>query len=244
MEKIKIYLESDNRNYDEGLMLLTKYSKNRILSQRLARKPWVEKLEYELQKLVDRADLLKGVVKQKKAVQKVDAEKAAFIESLPEVLEVKRNFVVRSKHSMSYNDLPSDLRVIWDETAELYKHSRSLHEKLKLMFNSSDKERKPLVENLMKLQTKVRENWDKIDSYNPEDHLPKEFPVNSIDAKRISANRAYISRNSKSAELGSDLFDKVQIRITEIISAGESFSDSQNTILKDLGFNMQNPSGE
>jgi len=244
MEKIKIYLESDNRNYDEGLMLLTKYSKNRILSQRLARKPWVEKLEYELQKLVDRADLLKGVVKQKKAVQKVDAQKAAFIESLPEVLEVKRNFVVRSKQSISYNDLPSDLRVIWDETAELYKHSRSLHEKLKLMFKSTDKDRKPLMENLLRLQSKVRENWDKIDSYNPEDHLPKEFSVNSIDAKRISANRAYISRNSKNAESGSDLFQKVQIRISEIISAGESFSDSQNTILKDLGFNMQNPSGE
>ena len=244
MEKIKIYLESDNRNYDEGLMLLTKYSKNRILSQRLARKPWVEKLEYELQKLLDRADLLKGVVKQKKAVQKVDAQKAAFIESLPEVLEVKRNFVVRSKQSISYNDLPSDLRVIWDETAELYKHSRSLHEKLKLMFKSTDKDRKPLMENLLRLQTKVRENWDKIDSYNPEDHLPKEFPVNSIDAKRISANRAYISRNSKTAESGTDLFQKVQIRISEIITAGESFSDSQNTILKDLGFNMQNPSGE
>lgn len=55
VEKITTYLEQpvDERDYDEGLLLFTKASKNRILIQRLSRKPWPEKLFYELQKLLD-----------------------------------------------------------------------------------------------------------------------------------------------------------------------------------------------
>lgn len=247
MEKIVEYLSSEDRDYDKGLMLLGKYSKNRILHQRLSRKPWVDKLEYELQKLVDRSDLLKGVVKEKKSVQKVESETSDYVESLPKVFEVKRNFVVRSKHKITYTDLPYSLRVVWDETAELYKHSRSLHEKLKLMFKSSDKDRKPLIENLLRLQSKVRENWDIIDSFDPTKDLVDDDSGDStiINAKRISANRAYISRNVKNVKAGEDteLYSKLQVRISELISAGESFKDSQKTLLVNLGFNLQNPSG-
>lgn len=246
MEKIVEYLSSENRDYDKGLMLLNKYSKNRILFQRLSRKPWVEKLEYELQKLVDRDNLLKGIVIEKKSLQKVESDKSDYVESLPEVFEVKRNFVVRSKHKITYTDLPYSLRVVWDETAELYKHSRSLHEKLKLMHKSSDEDRKPLIENLLKLQSKVRENWDIIDGFDPAKDLVDDVSDSQpINAKRISANRAYISRNVKNVKAGEDteLFSKLQIRITELISAGESFKDSQKTLLVNLGFNLQNPSG-
>ena len=132
MEKIIQYLASNKRDYDKGLLLLAKYGKNRILLHRLSKKPWHQKLDYELQKLVDRAKALEKTNKEISENQESENQESEFVESLPDLIEVKRNFIVRSKQKVFYNDLPNNLKVIHDETSELYKHSRSLHEKLKL----------------------------------------------------------------------------------------------------------------
>ncbi len=241
MEKIIQYLASDKRDYDKGLLLLAKYGKNRILLHRLSKKPWHAKLEYELQKLVDRAKALDKTNKEISESLESEEKENEFVASLPEILEVKRNFVVKSKQKVHYNDLPHNLKVIYDETSELYKHSRSLHERLKLMHKSTDEQRKPLLTDLLNMQSQVRVNWDKIDAWDPKAEIESksETTVSNIDPKRISANRAYISRNAKSAKPDTDVFVKVQSRINELLTAGEGFKDSQLKLLEDLGFKLQ-----
>lgn len=247
MEKIVEYLAQEERDYDEGLLLLSKYGKNRILANRLSRKPWVEKLEYELNKLVHRANLL--VKAQKKAAKnhKEDLKETVYVKSLPKLDTVRRNFVVKNKQKVSYNDLPQKLKTAWDDNANLYKHARSLHEKLKLMFKASEANRQKVLDKLFYIQTKIRFNWEKIDEFDPIAEANTEGdetdPI-KIDSKRISANRAYISRNAKKVKPGekNDLFDNIQIRITELVTSSEGFKDSQSKFLVNLGFLLKNPS--
>ena len=245
MEEIKTYLAQKDRDYDKGLLLLSKHGKNRILSNRLARKPWVEKLEYELQKLVNRSSHLVVMQKQAKENHEEDQKKEDFEKSLPKLIPVNRTFVVKGKQTVSYNDLPLDLAALWDDNAEMYKHSRSLHEKLKLMHKADPEDRiKPLTD-LLNLQKKIRANWDIIDKYDPSLVVSKNKTADKpIDAKRISANRAYISRNIKNITAGNkdDKFHKLQSRVSELVSAGEGFKDSQRKILVDFGFLYKNPS--
>ncbi len=256
MEKIIKYLESKKRNYDKGLILLAKFSKNRMLLQNLARKPRPEKLQYELQKLVDRAtpvvvednddqDLDDGV-KDIVVVKTVDitAAPSESEEVIPVIEKPNRLVVLRNKQEIDYKDLPKPLQILWDDNAELYKHSRSLHEKLKLMEKASPDERKPIIEKLVSMQASVRDNWNYIDAYDPAAVVKKAEPK-TIDAKRISANRKYISFNVKKLSPGdndSKLFVKIQERITELITANETFKQDQHDKLVKLGFLLQTTS--
>ena len=250
MEKIIKYLESKKHDYDKGLILLAKFSKNKMLLQNLARKPRPEKLDYELRKLVDRA---KPVVenpgisitpKSDDDKDLADTKTKTISEIVPVIEQPKRLIVLRNKQEIDYKDLPKPLQLLWDDNAELYKHSRSLHEKLKLMEKASPDERKPIIEKLVSMQASVRESWDIIDAYDPT-AVVKKAESKPIDAKRISANRKYISFNVKKLSSGdndSKLFVKIQERITELVAANETFKQDQHDKLVKLGFLLQTTS--
>ncbi len=245
MEKIIKYLESKKRDYDKGLILLSKFSKNKMLLQNLARKPRPEKLDYELRKLVDRATPNVVIKEQEKPVE--DPKDLITLnpkEVIPVFKEPNRLIVLRNKQEVDYKELPKELQSLWDDNAELYKHSRSLHEKLKLMENASPDERKPIIAKLISMQASVRKSWDIIDAYDPTAIVVVAEPK-TIDAKRISANRKYISFNVKKLSTGdtsSDLFKKIQIRITELVTAKETFNPDLKVKLSKLGFLMQTTS--
>lgn len=71
MDKIKQFLDADEPEYSTGLALLLKYSKNRGLHARLSRKPWPEKLKYELKKIYTANTNVKALAE----VKKTDPEK-------------------------------------------------------------------------------------------------------------------------------------------------------------------------
>lgn len=67
-----------------------------------------------------------------------------------------------------------------------------------------------------------------------------------IDAKRISANRKYISDNKeKLAKLSAEqspkaeeLREKIQLRVSELLTVGAGISDDQLSELAKLGINV------
>lgn len=274
VEKINTYLEQpiDERDYDEGLLLLSKASKNRVLIQRLSRKEWAEKLFYELGKIVQyeqdvieynenllkmqKAAIAKKTAKTRAANKKKKEEEAAKLkeqsENAGQAVDLPEEFseankptrlrVVKGDQKINFDELPEGLQAKWTKNAEMYKEARSLHEKLKLMKDASDEERKPIVTRLGQLSEAVRANWNKIDNYDPSKEKEPKKTV-EIDHKRISANRKYISSNLKKLEdkpENKKLHGNIQERITELVTAGITFSADQEARLKKLKFDMNN----
>jgi len=261
VEKITAYLGQKERDYHEGLILLSKNSKNRILLQRLSRKAHPEKLEYELKKIAERLTLIENAKKQKESKKQKKTKKQKTSKELdkgekdtsaddsthnidtdlPVIEKPGRNRIVRGDQKIKFEDLPAELQAKWEENTEAYKISRSLHEKLKLMEKASPEDRKPLIEQFINLADQIRANWNVIDAWDPtkvEDPASGQNEPPVIDHKRIQSNRTYISKNLKKLQASPDdqqLRQRIQERITELVAAGETFKDDK---LKDLGFEL------
>lgn len=253
VEKLKEYLNQDikDRDYDEGLLLLVKLSKNRILRDRLSRKPWPDKLFYELEKILDKKEAMeseksianentRAAAKKTKQNKSIPSKKSIVLPGeLSEKSAPNRIRVIKGDQKINYEDLPEVLQQKWDENATLYKQGRSYHEKLKLMGDKTDEERAPIVQELSKISKLIRANWDTIDSWDGTFPLPG--GTKPIDHKRISANRKYISSNLKKMEDNpgnTQLFSKIQERITELVNAKIEFSTDQVNRLKSLNFQV------
>jgi hypothetical protein len=219
--------------YEEKMLLLMKHSRNRAMIQILSKKKHEDKLEYELKKLSnilpELKDSLSGNIIRKEDLIPVKQEKASG---------PKRNYVIRHDREIKYDSLPDYLKKIWDINRESYSKVRSLHEKLKLMINASDYERKPITSQIVELSISIRENWTKIDAYDPES--PESNITIDIDHKKINANRTFISRNLKKVELltgkvKDELIANIQLRYDELKTVGESFSENTVISLEKIG---------
>lgn len=246
VEKIKTYLESEDQEYNQGLILLSSVSKNRILLANLSRKQYPERLRHELKKMLDhfnRISEYSAAIKSKE-IPAVDILK----NEIPDIEQVTRVRIIRGNRTLKYEDLPKEYQNIWDENTKIYHESRSIHEKLKLMEEADPASRKPLIDQLLSNTDIIRSNWNKVDEYtNPSPAQSDKAPTDTIipkaiNYKRISANRTYISRCIPIFESDkTDLYlkAKIQIRITELLEAKESFKDSIKQNLIDLGFEME-----
>lgn len=240
MEEIKKYLEGKKRDFDQGLILLRRYSRNRYLIQNIERRHNQEKMEYELRKI---ADVNPKPVNKPKQNQGTDSPEFPSQQTRETGDQVIEKLVTAS---INPGQLPEDLKAKYDENTKSYKLLRSLHEKLKLLKDATDADRKPVAEEMIRLDILIRENWNAIDSFLKSPDHPDENPDDQsgsdtgdqhnrapIDHKQIANNRSYISKNKgKLAELKAQdekkfnaLKAKIQERVTELINAGEVFTD-------------------
>lgn len=156
-------------------------------------------------------------------------------------LKVIRNL---KDNEIKYADLPVRLQKLWDANTDMYKKCRSIHEKLKLMDKANDDDRKPLITEMCGMDDQIRANWTVIDEW---DGKPEDLGTISkvdVDHKRINTNRKYISTNKeKLAELIKNedeqgavkLREKIQTRVSELLQAKESFTDTYKAELQTLG---------
>jgi len=155
------------------------------------------------------------------------SDKLKELEVAAEELLTGKLKVIRNGHEVNYTDLPKELRVAWDANRDAYKEIRATHEKLKLMENAKDEDRAPLVQNIAKLDDKIRINWEAIDGWKQGDAPIIEKAV-EIDHKRINANRKFISTNLKTLLTITDeakavaIKAKIQERYDELKNAGEA----------------------
>lgn len=253
MEAIKNWINK-GMDYDQGLILIAKYHKNRMLARNLTRKCIPEKLEYELRKISGLANYKPTPAakpptpaakpptppaKPEKPIQ--PAQKPA---PAPTPAGYKFEIVDPESRKVNKKDLPESLQVVYDTIVEKYRKARSVHEKLKLLNDAPAAVREMHVAHLVDLDMAIRGGWAQIDAWDGKPIEPEPEPEKPlVDHKRINSNRKFISTNIKkmadkklSPMKKERLKENIQERINELKMAGEEISEKTTKELIAFGF--------
>ena len=255
LKKLKRVLSApeDEINMAEASLCLLQFNKNRTLYQYLNRKRDMAKLKYEVEKQVTLECARRGldvdtlVDDDHATMQAMEERMATIVEKIP---EPEKSFGIRTDH----DELPEAIRKIYADNQECYLKMRKAHETLKLMENSRPCDRFPIVKVILELDDAIAVNWKLYDDYkatsggstgtgatgnNQGDNTA------AIDAKRISANRGYLTRNipkltkliAEKNPSTENLRAEMQSRVDELIAIKAGISDEQKTKLINLGIN-------
>lgn len=217
MEEIKNWLESEEKDFDQGYQLLAKVFKNQSILHYLQRKRDQAKLEYELSKLVPptvEKAVEPGLSLNHVTDMKVSTEKVAKHDGKLKIVQ---------SGQINYDELPEALKPIYDNTISKYKEMRSVHEKMKLA--NSDEQRAELRKTLDELDNEIESGWVVINAWIKTGELPKVKKTGrTIDFKAVNAARTYISRAIEKAETTTGkklekLVADLQIRVDTLVAA-------------------------
>lgn len=248
-QKVNEWLDTnpEDRSIETGASLMIQGNRNRILRDYVLRKNDFAKVEYELKKILGDARVVEPTKSNINIIELDD--KAAKIEAnLSEVTEA--NFVGKRP---DHDSLPDDIRIIPEKNLNIYRSMRSLFEKIKLLSEDghSAEDRVPFLQELFNLEERLISNWSAYDSYDASKFIPDKGNENTtIDMKRVTANRKYLSENKKKilthiANGNQVVVDKLkaemQKRYNELIINGHTFDPEQITELKAIGLIVADP---
>lgn len=225
LKPVKDWLDSKERDYEAGLVLFAKFSRNRVLLARLSRKgkEWPSKLKYELNKIL----VINGG--NPSAVSFLHDPDAKIEKTIPkgEEIDVAKWVIERGGNIVKPEQLPENLKKLWLDATDKYKKLRSLHEKMKLIGkDATDEQREPIAEEMRTLDDAIRANWDKIDAWDGKPAEPKqEKPKGDAksDVKAVNAASTYISRNKaklNDPKTKEKYLPKIQERVNTVIAGG------------------------
>lgn len=222
-QKIKDWLESQEQDINTGAELLLRVNRNRILHQNIIRRNMKDKLIYELEKVLslrEHGDPCAQVPQME--------EKAKELTIPQEGEEHERG--MRPDH----DSLPDEIKLLVEKNLLIYPIMRKLQESLKLLKTPCDRE--PYLKELLALDASLRANWNQYDTFDKNNASDP----SAIDAKRISANRKYLSQGKKTilnleGERKADALAKMQIRYDELKAAKVGFDEVQLAELIAIG---------
>lgn len=235
--EIKVYLQNENKSFDDGLKLFSKYSRNVCLQRWLFRKgeSKMSKLIYELEKLSGYENL--------KVNKAVHAEMPKNVKNSvsDKVLTDNKETQFRS---VKFEDLPEELKPVYNNIRVAYKFRRSYHEKLKLSIGDVEKAKK-LAKNITTCDDVIKKGWKVIDNFKPGDTLDtNDSPKSDADHQTIQNNRIYVSRFLSDLEKGKikpekldDRKSKVQERVDWLVKNKLEMKDDTKKLLSDAGIN-------
>ena len=260
-EKIQAYLNQSpgERNVVEGATMLLSLNRNQLFFQRVIRKPdsFADKVAYELRKYLQiRLDrqTVKDVVQMNQTV--LPAAQIVLDEGVPVISTdddaPQEGKKVRGKRA-DHDTLPEEIRLLWEENAELWFKIKDLFEQLKAMENATACDRYEYLKQLDESEKRYRTNMQAYDSFVPginsadEDKKDKVEDDPATIAKKVGAARKYLSDNKKKlADLkNSDakkylaLLAKVQERYDYLISTGNTVEVDQVNELATLGLKVK-----
>jgi hypothetical protein len=204
-EEINNWLESETKDFEAGYVLFVRFSHNRALALYLARKHDLLKLEYELQKISERPSLKDAPVMPIGPVLKMvksAGEKANGITDAGNVIdntELKVRIILEGK--VQYDDLPEELKKLYDENTTSYKNMRTLHEQMKLAKTDEERAEKRAI--IDTLDDGISGNWKIIDDWSAGKISADDLVVatgEQEEYKQINAARTYLSRNISKME--------------------------------------------
>lgn len=253
--KIQAYLEAspEERNVIEGATMLLSLNRNRIFFQNVVRKPekFADKVVYELRKHLNirlEHKTISDVVAMNKTV--IPQAQATIAEGAP-VISTDNDFpqegvIARGKRA-DHDQLPDEVKTLWDESSQLWFKIKELFEQLKGMENSPACDRYEYLKQLDESDKKYRANMMAYDAYvmgTPDANTIKKAQDDpAAIAKKVNAARKYLSDNKKKlADLKSTdeakyaaLLAKVQERYDYLVGSGNSVEAEQVTELVSLG---------
>lgn len=230
-EEIQSYLDSEEKSFQDGYGLFVKYSRNRSMMLYLGRKQNLDKLNYELKKLLPFA-LKANSVKVIKPISRVMDEDHAS--------EMKTQFQINRFEKVDAEKLPEDQKKIHSEIAESYKLQRTFHEKMKLA--STDEERARMRNEVIRLDDFIKKAWKGLDAFvKSGETVPEKAKAKNVleMSKEINACRSYLSRgisdlaNLKDAKK-SKRVNEMKKRIEKLISLKASVKKETREALINL----------
>jgi hypothetical protein len=199
-EEIQAFLDSKEKDFNVGYTLFVNYSNNRALALYLARKKDMSKLVYELGKMVT-YNLIPSKYKKTAPILRVlvpaEIQKENIVVLNP-VSGERLKIVIDGK--INYNDLPEDMKIVYDKNVENYRLQRTAHEQMKLA--ESDEDRAKFRLQVITFEAEIENGWKMIDDWAAGIEKPKPTESNpSLElVNQINASRAYLSRNVSSLD--------------------------------------------
>lgn len=242
---------ASGKDFNEGYLLFVRFSHNRALAMQLARKGTAlqSKLEYELQKIVERTLIIErpvmpiGVIK--KAVAPVIEMKvviATEAEKIEATVLKHGKYLVMHDEKVDYESLTDEQKALYDTNRDMYKEMRSYHEKMKLA--TTDEDRKAMRDKVVELDGLIRENWKQFDA----SFLPAVASTGSASdeeketdpVKAVTNARSYLSKNLPKLEtLTGKKLDELKAKVAEryqvLVDAGQALDETSIAKLKSCG---------
>ncbi len=223
-EEIEAWLETDEKDFAAGYTLFVHYSHNRALALYLARKQDLNKLIYELEKIHERPTLKDAPVMPIGPVMKViknAVEKANGTADAADVIgKAEGKIRVIKDGKVQYEDLPEELKKLYDENTASYKNMRAMHEQMKLA--TTDEERAGKRKMIDSFDDCINRNWKVIDDWAEGKLSADDLATASgtqEEYKLINAARTYLSRNiSKMDSLKDEKREKMKLELRERVS--------------------------
>ncbi len=181
MSEIKKWLEANEPDFETGLKLFTRYSRNRALFLYLSRKQDMKKLRYELEKL--------SKLKNLQPLDLPNSKPKAAASATPPTPDPEGHKIIKPNR-VNREDLPEDLQSVYDEIGNYYKLQRSVHEKMKLA--TTDEARAALRAELVEIDETIAAGWKVIDE-------GLAAPASKAEQKEQAADPAKISQQINTA---------------------------------------------
>lgn len=260
-EKIQAYLNQSpgERNVEEGATMLLSLNRNQLFFQKVIRKPdsFADKVAYELRKhLQIRLDrqTVKDVVRMNQTV--LPAAQIVLDEGAPVIStddDTPQEGKIAKGKRADHDALPEEIRLLWEENADLWFRIKDLFEQLKAMEHATACDRYEYLKQLDESEKRYRKNMQTYDSFVPGATTSEGEKEDKVEddpatiAKKVGAARKYLSDNKKKlAELkDSDpkkylaLLEKVQERYDYLISTGNAIEAEQVNELAALGLKVK-----
>ena len=239
-EEIKSWLEAETKDFEAGYLLFVRFSHNRALALYLARKQDLNKLIYELEKIHARPTLKDAPVMPIGPVLKAiksAGEKANGTSDAADVIDNAEGKIhIIKDGKVQYDDLPEELKKLYDENTVSYKNMRAIHEQMKLA--KTDIERSEKRQTIDAIDDVISANWKIIDDWAAgklsDDDLTAEKGAQE-EYKLINAARTYLSRNIlKMDSLKDEKREKMKLDLRERVSflRSKKVEISRETLVK------------
>lgn len=246
MKEIEKYLESENPDFITGFTLFCRYSRNQSLMSYIGRKNDMEMLLYNLKKIV-RDGAKENPLFEAHFARFNKSQVIPLFENKPgntgdnrdgngEESFLSKTEEIISNYSRRYRreELPEELKPLFDKNIDSYKILRSLHEKMKM--SRTDERRSYFRHHLVKLADSITDRWKLIHSKAEEYLKTKKGEPEPISAVQLNSARAYISKMLKKDKISEAQRLKIIEYYKLLKEADVAIKEETLQILKDKGF--------
>lgn len=189
-KRIQQWLETpkNERNIQEGATLLLKMNKNQVMYRNIIMFPkkYASYLEKELQKQLN--------MRVQQVTHEMVESMRAQVASMKPLKQDNPADNFKAGKRADHDQLPEEIQAAYAENLSIMQRMRMLHGKLVLLEEEAEKnervckdsDRYPFLKELIELDKKYRENWQKYDGFNLENGEVEE----NLDARAASRKAA------------------------------------------------------
>ncbi len=256
-QKIQDWLNQPAHERDvlAGAKMLLQLNRNRVLYANITRRPerYGDKLEYELRKhLVIRLDgmTLADVVKMEREVMPRVESTLKDAPVITTDAELPQGTIARGKRP-DHDQLPAEIRALWDGNIENYHKVRDLHHRLKEMEAAPPCDRYEYLKLLDEADRRYRENLAKYDGFVIGQEPATVVADNTADVQAAQRDKARINAARKSiskwknalvkaygegdGEKSTEAMSKITAAIADLRAAGGTLGAKVSSELLQLG---------